>query len=70
MVNNDKVSASNDKAFLKNMGFDVKKIIDVQAETIKYNENIVELQLESIEERLDHISIMKEEIEYLQSLMN
>ena len=51
------------------MVFELKKIVDVQAETIKDNENLAELQLQSIEEGLDHMSIMKEEIQYLQSLV-
>ena len=47
------------------MVFELKRIIDDQPKTIKYKDKIVELQLESIKEGLDHISKMKEEIEYL-----
>ena len=69
MADDDKVSISDDKAYLKNMVFELMRIIDVQTKTIKNNDKIAELQLESIEEGLDRMSKMREEIYFLQSLL-
>ena len=69
VTDDDKVSISDDKAYLKNMVFELKRIIDVQAETIKDNDKIVELQLESMKEDLGRMNEMREEIDYLQSIV-
>ena len=46
------------------MIFELKMIVDNQAETIKDNDNIIELQLETIKEGVGRMNDMREEIDY------
>ena len=59
MAGDDKVSISEDKAFMKNMIFELKRIIDDQAETIKDNDSVIELQLETMKESVGCMNDMR-----------
>ena len=67
MDDDDKVSISEDKAFLKNMIFELKRIVDDQAETIIDNDSVIKLQLETMKEDEGRMNDMREEIDYLSS---
>ena len=41
------------------MIFEVRKIVDVQAETIKDNENVIEIQLETMKDGLGCMNDMR-----------
>ena len=62
MADNDKVSIYEDKVFLKNMIFELKRIVDNQAETIKYNDSVIELQLETMKEGVGCMNDMREKL--------
>ena len=47
------------------MIFELRKIIDVQEESIKDNDKIIEFQLESLTKGLGRMNDMRDEIEYL-----
>ena len=65
MADDDQVSIFEDKIFLKNMICELKRIDDAQAETIKDNDNLIEIQLETMKEGVGHMDDMREEIDYL-----
>ena len=65
MADDDKVSIFEDKTFLKNMIFEIKRIVDNQAETIEDNDSVIELQLESMKESVEHMNNKREKIDYL-----
>ena len=65
MDDDDQVSNFDDKTYLRPMVFELKRIIDVQAETIKDNDNVIEIQLETMKEGLGRMNDMREETDYL-----
>ena len=48
MADDDQVSNHDDKTYLRTMVFELKRIIDAQAKTIKDNDNLIEIQLKTM----------------------
>ena len=65
MADDDEVNISHDKAFLKSIIFDLKKIVDNQVETIKDNDSIIEIQRETMKKVIECMNDYREEIDNL-----
>ena len=69
VADDEKVSLFKNKIFLKKIVFELKKIVDTQAEQIRDREMLIEFQNESLQKGMCHMKEMRDEIEYLKSII-